>query len=691
MTGLAATMGADPPAATAIADALAARGTDLASWRAGCAHLVVRAAIPAVHELGGGGGALLLDGDASPSTLAAGYAGGGVRTLVAGRDPYTVILVDLARDALVLARNGDGPPLYWAQHGGALLAASEPVALLAGGVPAEPDPAVVERFLATGACDDGPATFFAGVRRVLPGQVVEVTRPPGAAACRVRVHEPPAAPAVTAEAALAAADLSGRIGVRLGCGVGAAAVLGAVLGRPDRPQPLPVFSTSFPELATADSSAYCAAGLLGPYALGAARHRALPFFADELDVDAYLADLGEPTPALDDWLRWAIARRVAGEVDVLVDAGAGSHLSRLADRVASRFGVALCLPLRDVPEPARKAELAAVVERTLPSSAAGFVAAEAGRGPEALLADLLRRMRAELVTTFLRPRMGDGLAETLALVAGDRVDVAALWRRYLVERWLRSLRALRVDHGVLARPAAQLAEILHDRGARAVKTEVFAEGDKLPEKIAWYVGEELSQSPVEADWHVLLAAKPVAVMQGRARSLWEIRPGLAARLLHRARRSGQAKPATPWASQPGRGRRVTPWVLQVAIDEAGRWRVLGAAAAGLVGGAGWYARIAGPAVRAVREPREDALPPAHVSVVPAPAEPDRVAADVVAALRTAVPDATYQRLGGCAVVTSAGEVLGWAAGPGNPPRLDRVGDLFGDDHTPIVVAGVDPH
>jgi hypothetical protein len=126
MTGLAATMGADPPAATAIADALAARGTDLASWQAGCAHLVVRAAIPAVHELGSGGGALLLDGDASPSTLAAGYASGGVPTLVAGGDPYTVILVDLARDALVLARNGDGPPLYWAQHGPAVLAASEP-------------------------------------------------------------------------------------------------------------------------------------------------------------------------------------------------------------------------------------------------------------------------------------------------------------------------------------------------------------------------------------------------------------------------------------------------------------------------------------------------------------------------------------------------------------------------------------
>jgi hypothetical protein len=673
MTGLAATLGADSPtAAAAVADALLARGSDLASWRAGSAHLVARAAMPAVHEMPGG--ALLLDGDAAPSALAAAYARGGSPALVAGGPPYAVVLADLARDALLLARNGDGPPLYWARLGGAVLVASEPAALLAAGVPAAADDAVLERFVTTGACDDTPATFFAGVRRVLPGQVVEVTREAGG--CRLRLHEPPAAPQLTATAALAAADLSGRIGIRLGCGAGAAAVLGEVLARGERPRPLPVYSTTFPELAAADSSASCAAALLGSHAMGAARHRALPFFADEIDVDAYLADLGEPTPELDDWLRWAIARRVAGEVDALVDAASGAYLSRLADRVTSRFGVPLRVPLQDVPEAGRQVELAGAVQRTRSPSAAGD-AAEAERRTEALLAGLLRRMRAELVTTFLRPRgTAGGLADTLALVSGDRVDVRSLWRRYVVERWLRTLE--HVDHGVSARHAGRHAEVLHDRRGRVrrVRTELLSAGDKIPEKIAWYVGEAVAQQPAAQaaePWYVLVAAKPVAVMQGRARNLWDIEPGVTARVLHRL--AGH------------RGGPSTPWAMQVAIEEGGRWRLALAAVWAAANRAGWCSRAAGTAVCAIREPREDAAPPGNVAVIPAPVEPDRVAADVVAALRNVLPYSSYRMLGGCALVSATGDVLGWAGGPGGGAPGEIAGDdPFGDDHTPIAIA-----
>jgi asparagine synthetase B (glutamine-hydrolysing) len=64
-------------------------------------------------------------------------------------EPYALILADPARGALVLARNGDGPPLYYAETAGGILAASEPGALLAAGVPAEPDEGVVGRFITT--------------------------------------------------------------------------------------------------------------------------------------------------------------------------------------------------------------------------------------------------------------------------------------------------------------------------------------------------------------------------------------------------------------------------------------------------------------------------------------------------------------------------------------------------------------
>jgi hypothetical protein len=680
MTGLAATLGTDSPAAAAaIVDALVARGRDLAGWQAGGFQLLVRAAMPAIHEIPTG--ALLLDGDAAPSELAAGYAGGGPRGLLVGRQPYAVVLADLSRDALLLARNGDGPPLYWARLGRAVLVGSEPAALLAAGVPAEPDPVVMERFLATGDCDDGPATFFAHVRRVLPDQVVEVS---GGA---IRVQDPPAAPRTTATAALAAADLSGRLGVRLGGGIGAAAVLAAALPRVGPRRQLLLYSASFPELVAA-GSAQRAATLLGPppFRFGAHaspnvtgsafRHRALPFFTDEIDVDSYLADLGEPTPELDDWLRWAIARRVAGEVDTLVDAGAGAHLSRLADRVTSRFGVGLRVPLRDVPEAGRRAELAAVVQRGLPPAAAVATAEEVEQGTEAMLTGLLSRMRAELVTTFLRPRgTSGGLADTLALASGSPVDVRSLWRRYLVERWLRQV----TGDDRSRRPTRRQLP-----GMAAVRTELFAAGDKIPEKIAWYVGEAVARLGPSMPWHVLLAAKPVAVMQGRARHLWDVQPSRAARLLHRLSRRGQG-PRTPWA-------------MQVAIDEGGRWRLALAVLCAAVDrtlrhagrfrsrpgrGQGWYARIAGPAVRAIREPREDAPAPSHVAVVPAPAVPGRVAAEVVAALRTAAPDSAYRLLRGCAVISAAGDVLGWA-GRGAPPPV--AADVFGDDLTPVVIA-----
>jgi hypothetical protein len=636
MTGLAATLGADSPAtATAIADALAARGPDLASWQAGRAHLLVRAAMPAVHEMPTG--ALLVDGDAAPSALAAAYARGGRRGLLTGRHPYAVVLADLSRDALLLARNGDGPPLYWARLGRAVLVGSEPAALLAAGVPAEPDPVVVERFLATGACDDGPATFFAGVRRVLPDQVVEVVR------AAIRVQDPPSPPQITATAALAAADLSGRLGVRMSPGIGAAAVLAAALARAGRPRPPLIYSTTFPELATVDTGPNCAPNLLG----SAFRHRALPFFADEIDVDAYLADLGEPTPELDDWLLWAVARRVAGEVDALVDAGAGSHLSRLADRVTSRFGVGMRVPLWDVPE-AGRAALAARARSVTAAPAPDT----AERVHDALLAGLLPRMRAELVTTFLRPRgTTGGLADTLALAAGERVDIRSLWRRYIVERWLRQL----VPDGGTVR-----APVRARPGLAAVRTELLAAGDKIPEKIAWYVGEAVARLGPTRPWYVLVAAKPVAVMQGRARYLWDIRPGATARVLHRL--TGRA----------------SPWAMQVAIEEGGRRRLMLAA----LGRRGWYARIAGPAVRAIREPREEAPAPGHVAVVPAPAQPDRVAAEVVAALQTVLPDSSYRLLRGCAVISAAGDVLG-RAGAGDPPP---VGDVFDGDLTPIVLA-----
>ncbi|HET6214482.1 MAG TPA: hypothetical protein VFE14_16570 [Micromonosporaceae bacterium] len=687
-------------ALAALSEALAPRGPEAASRRAGAVELLIRAGIPAVHEAAGA--TLVIDGIAEASTLATRYAQLGASGLISGADPYALICADPGRDAMVLARNGDGPPLYYAVTPTRVLAASEPAALLAAGVPAQPDTAVVDRFIATGGCDDTEYTFFAGIYRVLPGQVVEVTR-------RTRQSEPFAVrthriragdgAGVSAQLALRWATLSGRVGVRLGGGLAGAAVLGAALGSADRTRPLPVYSATFPGLSGA--AAEYAVALLGPLPIGAMRHRALPFFADEIDLDALLIDLGEPLPDLTGYVLWATARATAGEVDALVDAATGAALPRLADRVASRYGVALRFPFLDMTSTgdALRAELTPIIERMLPPSAAACAATSEDHAVEPPVRELLVRMRGELLTTFLQPRYGEEralLADFEALVGGRRVDAGRLFRRYAVQRWLRCVvePAAARQRPAARRPASNVAvkPVAHDGvqwTRQPVTTEAFATGDKIAEKLAWYVAEQAAAlgANLRGPWYALVAAKPVAVAQGRARCVWDVRPGWLARRVSRfaGRQTGLS----------------TPWAAQVAIEVGGPVRLVAAATCARLGWPGWYARLAGPGVRSVAGPREDAVPPATIAVIPPPADPDRVAADVVAALRTALAGEAYASLAGCAIVGASDvdcRVLGWAAHAATgPAAADRPAGLIealcadnpfgqGAARTPVVLA-----
>jgi hypothetical protein len=229
-----------------------------------------------------------------------------------------------------------------------------------------------------------------------------------------------------------------------------------------------------------------------------------------------------------------------------------------------------------------------------------------------------------------------------------------------------------------------------------VRTEVITSGDKLTEKAAWYVAEFAAglmadkpyRGALRQPWYVLIAAKPVAVAEGLARDVWEIRPGWAARLLSRlgGRRTGLG----------------LPWAAQVAIEEGGALRTLAAAACVAVGRIGWYERLASPRLRSVRGPREAAVAPAHVAVVPPPSQPDTVAADLVAALRSALPAEEYLALAGCAVVGVdewGCRLLGWGgrdrgAGTGPVPCPPEVIEALcadnpfgqGGEQTPLVIA-----
>ncbi|MHA1572035.1 MAG: asparagine synthase (glutamine-hydrolyzing), partial [Alphaproteobacteria bacterium] len=66
-------------------------------------------------------------------------------------------------------------PLYLTHHNGQLLFASEVKALLAAGVPAKADMAVWARYLRQASYDDGPATYFAGITQLEPGECAQLT------------------------------------------------------------------------------------------------------------------------------------------------------------------------------------------------------------------------------------------------------------------------------------------------------------------------------------------------------------------------------------------------------------------------------------------------------------------------------------------------------------------------------------
>lgn len=697
MSGLAAVLLADPATAdgfaitgytAALSEALAGRGENVAVRHLGAFSLLTRSAIPVIHLRGTVAAAV--DGLADTAALFDRYEAMGSPGLIDGAQPYALLLGDGRRGLLALARNEDGPTLYYAEHRIAgrpvVFVGSEPAALMAAGYPAVPHAAVIDRFVASGRCDDGADTFFAGVRRVRAGEVVELARD-GTGGFAIRTHQvrPPGgtgtAPVAAALGWSSRGD-DGRVGVRLGPGLSGAALVGAARADPDRPGPLVVYSSTFPGLPVA--AADYASTILGPTPADSVTHRRIPCRVEDLDLDTFLRDVGEPVPDLAAYLTWATARATAGEVDVLLDPGGGPrspHCVRLADRIAARFGVTVRFPFRQV-DPARAGELREIAARTL--SPAAVAAAEAGPPVEPSMRELLDRLRGKLVTTLRtepgRPAAATAQRQLSALLAGRRVDADQLFRQFLVARWLRV---------VVSPPrAAARPEPVEEDPVRIgagdwvrlpVSTDVLAAGDRVAEKLPWYVGEAIRAARAEhgvrhgfhRTWFLVVAAKPVAVAQGAARAMWDIRPGRPARWA--ARLGGTAS---------GFG---TPWLAQAVRDRVGVARLLAGAAAARLGRAGWYDRVLGAAGWGLRAPREGAIGAADTCVVPPPDDPETTATELAAVVRGSVEPVLRHTFGGCAVLSrdlaGAPRVIGWSgADPAirtDPPHLIRT--LCADD------------
>ncbi len=313
MAGLAATLG-NPDLVEAMDLALVPRGADravcrLRGRRGAPIELAMRAAMPAIARVvsgppGAANGAsrddhvvaaFAVDGVASVTALDGRYAQHGPPALLGGDEPYTVVVADVEREQLVLVRNGAGPGLYYAEHGAGWLVASEPAALHRAGLPAEPDPAVVQRFIETGACDDGAATFFAGVRRLRPDEAVTL-------GCHgeIRIHHadaPDRQPGI--RAVLRESVASGRTGVSIAPGLSGAALLGTILATDDWSDPIRVHTATFPRLGGA---AALTPAVLAALPHGSVQHSNHAFDPAEFDLGAFLRDMGEPVPDLELYL-----------------------------------------------------------------------------------------------------------------------------------------------------------------------------------------------------------------------------------------------------------------------------------------------------------------------------------------------------------------------------------------------------
>jgi F420-0:gamma-glutamyl ligase len=179
-----------------------------------------------------------------------------------------------------------------------------------------------------------------------------------------------------------------------------------------------------------------------------------------------------------------------------------------------------------------------------------------------------------------------------------------------------------------------------------VKTHVITDADDIVDVIERYAGPLLEEGDI-----VVVSEKVVAITQGRAIPVEQIRVGTLAKLLWP--RVRQVK--------YGIGLR-SPYSMQCAIDECGRARILLAAVVGaigkLLGRSGDFYRVAGSQAAMIDAAGTAGIDQFKGSVIKGPKDPDGVTRRIA------------DRLGVGAAVVDVNDIGGsWAVGAS--PGLDR--------------------
>lgn len=149
-----------------------------------------------------------------------------------------------------------------------------------------------------------------------------------------------------------------------------------------------------------------------------------------------------------------------------------------------------------------------------------------------------------------------------------------------------------------------------------VKTHIITKNDNLVDVVKKYA------MPHFADKDILfISERIVAIIQGRSFPIAEIRPSWLAKFL--------VKFVTKSPYGIGLG---SPWTMELAIKEAGVWRIiLGALAAVITkpfGIKGVFYRVVGKNINAIDGPCDYTLPPYNKYAKLGPKDPDKVARDL---------------------------------------------------------------
>lgn len=167
-----------------------------------------------------------------------------------------------------------------------------------------------------------------------------------------------------------------------------------------------------------------------------------------------------------------------------------------------------------------------------------------------------------------------------------------------------------------------------------VKTHVITRDDSIVDVVKKYALPEIKKNDI-----VFISEKAVAITQGRAYPVKDIKPGRLAVFL-----SGHV---TKTPNGIGLG---IPETMEMALKECGVIRILIASVIGfagkLLGRKGDFYRVAGYKASSIDGPTPNTLPPYNTYVVLGPARPDSVAGEIAGAIKERTVIADLNDLGG---------------------------------------------